>query len=356
MKVQRALDPVTGQQRWLVIGPDYLPVTPICAFLVYLEAVGKSPNTCRAYAHHLKLFWEYLATRDKTWTVIGLQELAEFSGWLRAPVVASVPARADNTVNVIIAGVTSFYDFHWRNEQVKDIPFYRYLNAPQRQYKSFLYHVNKAKPAQAHVLKRKLIRTQPKFLRREQVTQVLAACGNVRDRLLVSLLYETGMRIGAALGLRHADICSWELTVNIVPRPENADWARTKGIHSYALQVTAEWVQLYAEYLVREFRDCGSDYVFVNLWQEPRGAAMTYSAVADLFRRLSRKVGFKVHPHMLRHTHGTELVQAGLGVATVQQRLGHQQVQTTRKYVHLSAGEVNAAIRAFQAQRKESQT
>lgn len=155
------------------------------------------------------------------------------------------------------------------------------------------------------------------------------------------------------MGLRHADICSWDLTVRIVPRPENADWARTKGGNVYPLQVTAEWAQLYADYLVREFRDCGSDYVFVNLWREPRGQALTYAAVANLFRRLSRKVGFKVHPHMLRHTHGTELIRHGLDVVMVQQRLGHQQVQTTRKYLHLSANEVNAAIRAFQARQKE---
>jgi site-specific recombinase XerD len=352
VKVQRALDSATGQQRWLVIGPDYLPVESICAFLFYLENIGKSPNTCRAYAHHLKLYWEYLAERDRAWTTVGLQELAEFVGWLRTPVVAGAPARADNTVNVIVAAVTSFYDFHWRNEQIRDIPLYRYLSASQRQYKPFLHHVSKGKPALAHLLKRKPRRTQPQVLSREQVAQALAACGNLRDRLLVSLLYETGMRIGAALGLRHADICSWELTVRIVPRQENADWARTKGINAYPLQVTAEWVQLYADYLVREFRDCGSDYVFVNLWQEPRGQALTYAAVADLFRRLSRKVGFKVHPHMFRHTHGTELVQHGLDVVMVQQRLGHQQVQTTRKYLHLSANEVNAAIRAFQGQQK----
>lgn len=349
MKVQRALAPATHQQHWLVIGLDYLPVEPVCAFLSYLETVGKSPNTCRAYAHHLKLYGEYLARCDLAWTAVGLQELAEFMGWLRTPSSATGTARADNTVNVILAAVTSFYDFHWRTEQVKEIPFYRYLNAAQRPYKSFLYHTQKGKLVPTQVLKRKPQRTQPKCLRREQVTQLLAACGNLRDRLLVALLYETGMRIGAALGLRHADICSWELTVTIVPRLENADWARTKGIQAYPLQVTAEWVQLYADYLVREFRTCRSDYVFVNLWREPYGQALTYAAVADLFRRLTRKVGFKVHPHMLRHTHGTELAQYGLDLALVQQRLGHQQVQTTRKYVHLSATEVNAAIRAFQA-------
>jgi integrase/recombinase XerD len=255
-----------------------------------------------------------------------------------------------------VAAVTSFYDFHWRNEQVKDIPLYRYLSSPQRQYKPFLHHASKGKPALAHLLKRKSRRTQPHVLSREQVAQALAACGNVRDLLLVSLLYETGMRIGAALGLRHADICSWDLTVRIAPRPENADWARTKGVNVYPLQVTAEWARLYADYLVREFRDCGSDYVFVNLWKEPRGRALTYAAVADLFRRLSCKIGFKIHPHMLRHTHGTELIQHGLDVVMVQQRLGHQQVQTTRKYLHLSANEVNAAIRAFQAQQKEGKS
>ena len=106
-------------------------------------------------------------------------------------------------------------------------------------------------------------------------------------------------------------------------------------------------MQLYTDYLIHEFKGIDCDYVFVNLWKEPVGQPMTYSAVADLFNRQSRKVGFAVHPHMLRHTHGTELIRHGLDVLAVQKRLGHQSVQTTQKYIHLSASDLNDVIRDF---------
>jgi hypothetical protein len=48
-------------------------------------------------------------------------------------------------------------------------------------------------------------------------------------------------------------------------------------------------MRLYADYLVDEVRDIVSDYVFVNLWREPIGEAMSVSAVEDLFRRLSKR-------------------------------------------------------------------
>jgi site-specific recombinase XerD len=354
MKVQRAIDPDTNRHRWLVLDHHHLPVEPIRVFLFYLESVGKSPNTIRAYAHHLKLFWVYLDCAGKEWTVVGLQELAGFVGWLRTAPTNSYSlslrpqVRTDSTVNAILAAVSTFYDFHWRNDQVKGIPLYRYLDAPLRRYKSFLHHVNKGKPILTNLLKQKANRSLPRVISREQVAKLLGACGNLRDRLLVSLLYETGMRIGSALGLRHEDVRSWDLTISIVPRPDNADWARAKGMEPCQLQVTSELMRLYADYLVHEFQETDCDHVFVNLWKEPKGQPMTYSAVADLFRRLSKKVGFDVHPHLLRHTHGTELVRHGLDVLTVQKRLGHQSIQTTQKYVHLSASDLNEAVRDFQ--------
>jgi site-specific recombinase XerD len=115
----------------------------------------------------------------------------------------------------------------------------------------------------------------------------------------------------------------------------------------YQLQVTSELMRLYTDYLIHEFQAADYDYVFINLWKGLLGRPMTYSAVADLFKRLSKKVGFDVHQHILRQTHGTELIRHGLDVLTVQKRLGHQSVQTTQKYVHLSAADLNEAIRDF---------
>nr|WP_223823280.1 tyrosine-type recombinase/integrase [Candidatus Enterovibrio luxaltus] len=52
----------------------------------------------------------------------------------------------------------------------------------------------------------------------EHVKALVAASGNKRNKFLICLLYETGMRIGETLGLRHADIHSWDKVIQVIPR------------------------------------------------------------------------------------------------------------------------------------------
>jgi hypothetical protein len=85
-----------------------------------------------------------------------------------------------------------------------------------------------------------------------------------RDRFLFALLWDSGVRIGETLGLRHADIPAAAREVTIVSRA-NDNGARTKSRASRSIPVSAELVRLYADYLHGEYGDLDSDYVFVNL-------------------------------------------------------------------------------------------
>lgn len=87
-----------------------------------------------------------------------------------------------------------------------------------------------------------------------------------RDRFLLALLAETGMRVGQALGLRHCDFVSRAKQVRIVPRSDNANGARAKLRCPAAVPVTAALVRCYSDYMHTEYGDIDSDYVFVNLW------------------------------------------------------------------------------------------
>lgn len=68
---------------WLVLDDNYLPIEPITEFIFYLNNVDKSPFTVRSYAYHLKLYWEFLESKNLDWTNIKLSHLAAFVGWLR---------------------------------------------------------------------------------------------------------------------------------------------------------------------------------------------------------------------------------------------------------------------------------
>jgi len=105
-------------------------------------------------------------------------------------------------------------------------------------------------------------------------------------------------------------------------------------------------MKLYTNYVLSELEDIESEYVFVCLKGQKRGQPMRYTAIQDLFKRLSNVIGRKITPHMMRHTHATELIQQGWDMALVQKRLGHLNIQTTINiYTHLNSQDLKNALR-----------
>ncbi len=214
MKVQRVRIPNSDRVTWLVLDDNYLSIVPIQSYLGYLESLERSPNTVVAYAGHLKLFWEFLRDWEVhlDWMEVTLENLADFIHWLRCPdprIVSIQPQeakRTEKTINAILAAVCGFYEFQERLGIAKDVNVYRYQFQPGKKYKPFLHHINKGKEVRTRLLKLKEPKTFPGTLTAEQVHQLVNACKRLRDKFLICLLSETGMRIGEALGLRHEDI------------------------------------------------------------------------------------------------------------------------------------------------------
>jgi len=134
-----------------------------------------------------------------------------------------------------------------------------------------------------------------------QAQTILDACAHLRDRLLFAVLLDAGLRIGEALGLRHEDLAIAERQLTVQPRV-NDNRARAKGDRVRTIPVSAELMRLYADYLTVEYGALDSDYVFVNLWGEPRGHPWSYPAVYDLVGRLRYRTGVSFGPHLFRHT------------------------------------------------------
>ncbi len=86
----------------------------------------------------------------------------------------------------------------------------------------------------------------PRTLGAEEVTALLGACDHVRDRFVLAVLSETGMRIGQALGLRHADVITRERGLRIVPRDDNANGARAKTRSEHDLPISTPLARLYS--------------------------------------------------------------------------------------------------------------
>ncbi len=165
------------------------------------------------------------------------------------------------------------------------------------------------------------------------------------DRFLLVLLAETGMRIGQALGLRHCDFVSHRRELRIVPRSDNVNGARAKTNEVTTIPISAGLVRLYSAYMFQEYGELDSDYVFVNLFAEPCGEPLRYQAVHKLVRRLRARTGIEFTPHMLRHSHATDLLRQGVAIDVVAKLLTHRSSTTTSQtYVHLDTADLRAEL------------
>ena len=113
MLVQRVLMPVSGRESWTLLGDDGEVVQPAERYLACLAAIERSPNTVRAYAVSLKLWFEFLQLTAVRWDQAGVEDVARFVAWLRAP-AGNVIVLADGsgvrgpaTVNRYLAGVSA---------------------------------------------------------------------------------------------------------------------------------------------------------------------------------------------------------------------------------------------------------
>jgi integrase len=81
-----------------------------------------------------------------------------------------------------------------------------------------VYHLSGGEPERRRAIKLKSPRKHPTILTAVQVQAILDACTHLRDRLLWAFLWDTGIRIGEALGLRHEDLAAAEGELTIMPR------------------------------------------------------------------------------------------------------------------------------------------
>jgi len=281
--LQRVVMPVTDAESWTVLDDEGSVVEPVESFLTYLSALERSPNTQRAYATSLKLWFEFLVVVDVEWAAASIEDVGRFVAWLRAPAPnvivldGGTARRSPATVNRHLAAVFGFYEHHARAGVNVASELVAWKRIGRGSYKPFLHHVTSGRPIATRPVKLTVPRRAPRTLTPEQLVQVLGAPVRARDRFLLALLAETGMRVGQALGLRHADFVSRAKQVSIVPRADNANGARAKLRSPATIPVTASLVRCYSDYMHTEYRDLDSDYVFVNLWGGRVGAPLTYS-------------------------------------------------------------------------------
>ena len=150
VRVQRIVVPDTQEISWVLFDAEHQPLIAPSQYLSYLHHLGRSPNTVRAYAHHLQAFSKFLCEENWDWTTLSLIELAKFVAWLRRVSSAGSKSRSDTTINTILAAVGSFYEYQDRLGVETNISRSRRFGA-KSPYKPFLHQISRNRPCGARL-------------------------------------------------------------------------------------------------------------------------------------------------------------------------------------------------------------
>ncbi|MBL4704315.1 MAG: tyrosine-type recombinase/integrase [Flavobacteriales bacterium] len=344
-----------------------LPYDDVNEFLRHLEYRDLAPNTVKAYAFDLIKYFEYLAEICCEWADVDLDKLCQYIHVLRYAVSEKVSLisssetqlRSERSISRMMSAVLSFYRYqHFQNGILANLADKGIFESSRsgKYHTSFLSFAKAAKPKTAKRSSitlsswKQKVASRPKTLEANEQKKLVGLCVNRRDKLLILLLIETGMRIGQVLQLKHTDIESWNKRLLIKHRLDNPNEVYSKSRHEYAVDLSNNWLEMYTDYIIYEQSDIDSEYVFTALYRKDGGdtsAPLSYARIKTIFNALSKKSGIHVTPHMFRHTHATELLREEVPIEIVAKRLGHRSLETTRQmYEHLTAADMRKILSA----------
>ncbi|WP_329537351.1 tyrosine-type recombinase/integrase (plasmid) [Streptomyces sp. NBC_01450] len=335
-RAQRVLE-ADGSLSATLLGPNSV-VEPAEDYLCFLQNIGRSWHTTRGYASDLALYFDFLDRRGMDWREVGMPQIGAFTAHLRGTNRAkpntglvllrtAAPSRSPASVQRALTAVFGFYDFH------ADTPLADALTRSRQHRLDVRRYVSKDPRSIVAVKVPKKIKP---CLSKEQLVTVLTTPARLRDRLLLSTMGLNGLRVGAALGLRHEDIRVRKGELAVVPRDDNANNARAKRRSTLTIPLHPTVGRLYTRYLDEEYGDWDSDYVFINLWSTNAGAPMTYDNVRSLIARTSGAAKIPMTAHVLRHAFGTRELNNGAPQEVVQELLDHDNPAMTRGYARLT--------------------
>jgi len=344
-----------GKERYFVADDNGLPIEPILKFIRFKDNTNFARNSLRMYCQHLKLYFEYLQQRDLDFQKVTIDDLALFVNWLQNPYksLKVIPthqvdeARSPRTVNIIVNAVLSFYDYILRHEEYSNNisdRLKKFVSTPSRNFKGFLYGIAyEQKKVSSNILKLKVPKSKPKTLSKEEIGTLVRACNNLRDKFLLSLLYETGMRIGEALSLWIEDFDISDMIIDLQDRGELENNAEIKTVSSpRRIDISQNLADMFMEYIAEyHTEEVETNHIFIKISGENKYKAMDYVDVDNLFRTLKKKTDIYVTPHMFRHSSLTVLRMAGWQPELLRIRAGHKNIYTTMNtYVHPSDEEI----------------
>jgi integrase/recombinase XerD len=274
------------------------PDTDVDSFLLLLAA-RRSPRTVDAYRRDLAACGAFL---ERPVGEAGTEDLERWIAHMRADGLAAT------TISRRVAAVRSFY----------------------RQ--QLLLGMRAENPA-AELTLPKRPKSLPRTLSPAETERLIEAATGatpraLRDKALVELLYGAGLRVSEAVGLVRAAV---DLEGRVVRVLGKGDKERLVPLGRPAAEALRRYLAMGRPHLDRRHR--------ADLFLNARGGSLTRAGAFLILRRLADRAGLdpaRVHPHLLRHSFATHLLEGGADLRSVQEMLGHADLSTTERYTHVS--------------------
>lgn len=162
----------------------------------------------------------------------------------------------------------------------------------------------------------------PTYLSKEEVKRLINSINNYKHKILISLMYGAGLRVSEVVKLKHINI---ELDTNI-------GWVRKGKGNKDRPFIIPQCLKKGIKNIIEANKQDNIYYLFPGR----KGGHLSIRSVQMILKKSSKSSGINknIHPHSLRHSFATHVLEAGADVTVVQSLLGHSETRTTMKYLH----------------------
>lgn len=172
----------------------------------------------------------------------------------------------------------------------------------------------------------------PKYLKDEELDKIFSVCNmnnpiNERDTLIIELLYATGIRVSELVNIKIKDINREDKSIKVLGK---GDKERIVLYNNH----TEKALDTYLNDGYHSFNKQNNGYLILN----KNGGKLSERYVRVIINNLVRKAGLdiKISPHTIRHTFATDMLEEGADLMTVKELLGHESLNTTSIYTHVT--------------------
>ena len=178
----------------------------------------------------------------------------------------------------------------------------------------------------------------PIVLSQDEIQRMFTACTNTKHKVILALLYSTGLRVSELINLKWEHIDRSRMVINII---------QAKGNKDRQVMLTENLIPLLEKYY--------HEYHSIIYVLNGQGEAPQYSdrSVGEVIKQLASKAGIgkRVYTHLMRHCSFTHMVENGTDINLIQRLAGHSSVNTTSIYTHISHNLISRIQSPLQAMR-----